>query len=359
MRAAVLVYRGRTAAQAASLVWAAPLEGKILWEIPVAWPPNVGIIPHRARALISYLDRRSDGTAEESLAIYDLTDGALCGRIGMDARAHFNLGPRWSTFLPSPDPDLVYVYKAVTRGHHLADDYICGLRLDLNALTRWHFKIPECIAGWTLAGPKAHAQMLFIADGVEAGNLPVHDLEQKVGFWLGPDAGMGPLVSLGPRPRLHSELGHARALLFAPQHPLSVVVCNDGAIHLIDPIDFRYVERLQVPFADGHAMPIFAAQLEPAGRYLYVGTGSDEVRCVGMFERLVVYDLVQGQCAAEWELAEPYSHFALSSDGQYLLCSAPGSSTLQVIDSQSGTTKSALQLDGLPRFVMAADEAIQ
>jgi hypothetical protein len=354
MRAAVLVYRGAGAARPASLVWTAPLEGKALWELPVAWPPNIGVFPHRGCALVSYLDWRADGCGQEALDVYDLADGTLRRRLVMDCRAHFNLGPRWSTFLPSPEPDLVYVYKAATRGDHLAEDYVCGLRLDKEEFTPWNFHIPECVAGWALAGGRAHAQMLFVADGIEAGRLPTTDLEQKVGFWLGPEEGMGPVVKLGPRPRWHSDLGHARAILFAPQQPLSVVVCNDGTAHVLDPVGFRYLQRHQVPFAQGQAMPIFAAQLDPAGRFLYVGTGGEEVRCVGQFERLVRFDLVQGRGDGELLLPEPFSHLAISPDGQYLLGSAPQSQTLQVVDARSGTMKAALPMDGLPRYVMAA-----
>jgi len=91
------------------------------------------------------------------------------------------------------------------------------------------------LAGWSLASGRAHAQIIFVADGIELGILPRTDLEQKVGFWLGPKEGMGPMARLGPRPRSHSDLGHARAILFAPEKPLSVMMCNDGAAHLVDP----------------------------------------------------------------------------------------------------------------------------
>ena len=129
--------------------------------------------------------------------------------------------------------------------------------------------------------------MLFIADGLQVGRLPEADFEQKIGFWLGPEEGMGPVIPLGPRPRLHSDLGHARAILSAPRRPLSVVVCNDGAVHLIDPVAFRRLGRQQVSFAPGHAMPIFAAQVDPDGRLLYVGTAEPEARSQGLIERVV------------------------------------------------------------------------
>src|SRR5262249_23751384 len=149
------------------------------------------------------------------------------------------------------------------------------------AFRPWNFQIPECVAGWAAAGQRAHAQLLFVADGLESGVLPSTDFEQKVGFWLGPEVGMGPGIPLGKRPRLHSDLGHARAILFAPQRPLSVVVCTDGVTHLLDPVDFRYLERQQVAFLNDHAMPIFAAQVDPQGRLLYVGTATSAARSEG------------------------------------------------------------------------------
>jgi hypothetical protein len=42
----------------------------------------------------------------------------------MDFQASFNSRPRWSVFLPSPDGKSIYIYKALTLGNHLAEDYI-------------------------------------------------------------------------------------------------------------------------------------------------------------------------------------------------------------------------------------------
>jgi hypothetical protein len=353
MNAAVLVYHGTAAPVPASLVMTAPLAGKILWQIPVAWPPNMGVFPHRDCVLVSYLRVQEDGSSQETLDVYRMTDGGLRGRLIMDCRAHFNAGPRWSTFLPSPDPDLIYVYKAATLGDHLAADYVCGLHLTPLAFTAWNFQLPECMAGWSPAGRYAHAQMLFVADGIEAGRLPTVDLDQKVGFWLGPEEGMGPTIKLGPRPRIHSDLGHARAILLAPEKPLSIAVCNDGTLHLLDPVGLRYLQRQRVPLADDHGMPIFAAQVDRAGRFLYVGTGSAMARCVGQYERVVVYDLDQGTRVDEWHLSEPMSHLAISPDGRYLLGSAPRTCMLTVLNARSAAIESAVQLDGVPRYVEA------
>src|SRR5205814_2051266 len=163
-----------------------------------------------------------------------------------------NLAPRWSTFLAAPAGALVYVYKARTLGNHQAQDFVCGLDPAALEFSPWNYQFPECVAGWSASGGRAHAQMLFVADGLEVGRLPVDDLEQKMAFWLGPGAGMGPAVSLGPRPRCHSDLGHARAILYAPRRGLSVAVCNDGVAHLVDAAAFRYLERQQVQFAPAH-----------------------------------------------------------------------------------------------------------
>src|SRR5262249_34712044 len=155
----------------------------------------------------------------EVLDVYRLSDWHLRARLPMDCRAHFNVCQRWPPFLPSPDVNLIYLYKARTLGHHRAEDFVSGLRLDTLEFTPWNYQLPEGMAGWSGAAGRAHVQMLFVAEGLETGRLPATDLDQKVAFWLGPEAGMGPTVSLGPRPRAHSDLGHARAILCATKRP--------------------------------------------------------------------------------------------------------------------------------------------
>ena len=271
----------------------------------------------------------------------------------MDFRAHFNASPAWSTYVPAPDGRQIYVYKARTLGHHLAEDWLCGLDLETLTFAPWSFKVPECVAGWSAAAGRAHAQMLFIADGLQVGRLPEANFEQNIGFWLGPGEGMGPVIPLGPRPRLHSDLGHARAILSAPRRPLSVVVCNDGAVHLIDPVAFRRVGRQQVSFAPGHAMPMFAAVVEPEGRLLYVGTSEPEARSRGLIERVVIHDLEAGRCELEWVLDQPFAHMALSADGRHL-CGA-ASNALYLLDVRNGRTEAVTPLEGAPVFLLPGD----
>jgi hypothetical protein len=166
---------------------------------------------------------------------------------------------------------------------------------------------------------------------------------------------MGPVIPLGPRPRAHSDLGHARAILSAPGRPLSVVVCNDGAAHLIDPVAFRHLGRQQVTFTPGHAMPIFAAVVDPQGRLLYVGTAEHEARSRGLVERVVVHDLERGRRQLEWVLAEPFAHMALTADGRYLCGAGANSNALYVLDTRNGRPEAVTPLDDAPVFLLLGD----
>jgi hypothetical protein len=354
MKVGVLVYHPEGERTVASLAWVDPFAGRILHRLAVPCSPLVGIFPPSDCCLVSYTEHLSAEASREVLDVYRLSDWRLRARLPVDYRAHFNVAQRWPPFLPSPDPNLVYVYKARTLGHHLAEDYVSGLRLAELEFTPWTFRVPECVAGWSVAAGPAHAQMLFVSDGLEIGRLPAHDLEQKLAFWLGPEAGMGPTVSLGPRPRAHSDLGHARAVLCALKRPLSVVVCNDGTAHLIDPVAFRHVGKQQVSFSPGHAMPLFAAQVDPVGRLLYVGTATDEARHQGLSERVVVHDLDQGRRQVEWVLPEPFAHMALTGDGRYLCGAALASGKLWVLDTRNGRPEAAMALGGGPRYVLPA-----
>jgi hypothetical protein len=351
MKVAALVYREEGQGLSASLAWIDPFAGLVEHSTPVPRSPNLGLFPEADCALISYTDGSRPDAPREVLDVYRLSDWGLRARLPMDCRAHFNLRPRWSPFLPSPDGRLVYVYKARTLGDHLAEDYVCGLRLDALEFDPWVYKVPECVAGWSTPGGPAHAQMLFVADGLEVGRLPTDDLEQKVAFWLGPEAGMGPTVPLGPRPRVHSDLGHARAILGAPARPLSVVVCNDGVVHLIDPVGFRHLGRQRVAFQPGEAMPLFAAQVDPGGRFLYAGTAG-EARHEGLVERVIVHDLERGRTAQEWPLAEPWTHMALSQDGRYLCGAELSPGMIRVVDTRDGRVVTEIVLDGSPRYLI-------
>jgi hypothetical protein len=353
MKAAVLLYRPDGDELAASLAWVDPFAGRVLQLLPVPVAPNLGVFPEHDCVLVSYPEYVAGAPPREWTDVYRLSDGHLRAHLAMDYRAHFNVSPEWSTFLPSPDGKLIYVYKAHTLGDHWGEDFVCGLDPATPAFCPWSFRFPECVAGWSASGGRAHVQALFVADGQEVGQLPTTDLDQKIAFWLGPAEGMGPVVSLGPRPRLHSELGHARAILFAPERPLSVVVCNNGVVHLIDPVHFHYLARQQVAFSPGQAMPVFAAHLEPQGRLLYVGTAAGEARHQGVVERMVVHDLDAGRRQVEWVFEEPFDHTALTPDGRHL-CGVSRSSQLWVLDARTGSTLAAMRLDGSPRHVMPA-----
>ncbi len=199
MKVAALVYRRAAAGTQTQLAWIDALAGRVEHVLAVADSPNPGVFPRQNCALISYLALEEGKPPEERLDVYRLSDWTLRARLLLDCRAHFNRRPAWSTYVEAPDGRQIYVYKARTLGHHLAEDWLCGLDTETLTFAPWSFKVPECVAGWSAAGGRAHAQMLFVADGLEVGRLPVADLEQKIGFWLGPEEGMGPTVPLGPR----------------------------------------------------------------------------------------------------------------------------------------------------------------
>jgi len=355
MKAAVLAYRHVGDHEvAANLLWIDPFARRVLRSIPVAISPNLGIFPAHDCALVSYAEY-ADDSCRDWLDVYRLSDWSLRARLPMEDRAHFNVSPQWSTFLPSPDDSLIYVYQARTLGTHRSEDYVCGLDPAGPAFTSWKFHIPECVAGWSRAAGSAHAQMLFISDGLETGALPMEDVDQRMGFWLGPDGGMAPSVSLGPRPRAHNDAGHARAIVCAPERPLSVAVCTDGVAHLIDPSELQYLERQQLAFRDDDAMPMFSAQIDPQGRRLFVGVSRGDARHEHLIERVLVHGLDEARQQDEWALEEPLSHMVLSDDGAHMVGVSPDSRTLWVLDAASGRAEASMQLDGTPQYVIPVD----
>ncbi len=339
----------------AALVYVDPIANRTLGLLPVPSSPNVAVFADYDCAAVSYCQYTDCAETHEWLDVYSLLDLKLKAHLPMDCRAHFNVSPQWSTFIQSPEVGLVYVYKARTLGDHWAQDFVCGLDLQNLRFTTWNHRIPECVAGWSACGGRAHAQMLFVSDGLEVGKLPSSGLKQKIAFWLGPHEGMGPSVDLGPRPRAHNDPGHARAILFARHQALSVAVCTDGAVHLIDPIRFRYLERQQMEIADDHVVPNFAAQVDPWARFLYVGTASYEFRSRGITQRIVVHDLQRGRRQNEWVLERPFSHMVLTADGDYLCGASSDSDELWVIDVRTGEAKAVMPLDGSPQYVMLGD----
>jgi hypothetical protein len=354
MKVALLLYRRVGEEVQASLAWVDPVAGQVLNLLAVPVSPNLGVFPEYDSVLISYAEYSHEGAPQQYLDVYRLSDWCLRSHLQMDCRAHFNVNPEWTTFLASPTNHLIYLYKARTLGRHWAEDFVCGIDLAALEFTSWNFRIPQCVAGWSRAAGRAHAQMLFVADGLEVGKLPSRDLMQKVAFWLGPEDGMGPTIEIGPRPLSHSDLGHARAVLCARNRPLSVVVCNDGLAHLIDPVEFHYLESQQVKLARDHAMPLFAAEIEPQGRALYVGTAGPEARHRGLIERVVVHDLDSGRRETEWVLEEPFSQMAMTQDGKYLCGASPKSNRLWILEARNGEPAAVMQLDGFVQYVIPA-----
>ena len=352
MNAAILIYKTKNIGIKGELVWVEPFSKRVLKRIPIGTSANLGLFPEQDCALVSFTDHSQRLSAEDWLAIYRISDWTLRARLPMNSRAHFNSSPRWSTFILSPDQNLIYIYKSRTLGNHLAEDYIGGLHLGRLAFTPWDFRLPECVAGWSRSGGGAHAQMLFVSDGVEVGYLPTTSFEQKVAFWLGPEKGMGPVISLGLRPRVHNDLGHVRAILFAPKRPLTVAVCNNGIAHLINPLNFRYLEQQQIKFTDGYAMPIFAAQIDQGGKVLYVGTALDEARHQGAIQHVVMHDLIQNRIASEWILDEPFVFMSLSNDGRYLCGLSRDPDGFWVLNAQTGKTEARMRLDGVPQYLV-------
>ncbi len=243
-------------------------------------------------------------------------------------------------------------------GDHHGEDFICGLNLEQSSFNSWNYRIPCCPAGWSACAGEAHSQMLFVSDGIESGKMPTNDLDQSIMFWLGPEGGTGPQVSIGPRPRAHSDAGHARAILSAARPPLSLVVCNDGILHLIDPIDYCYLEQQDVSFPAGYRMPNFAAQVDPNARQIFIGVATGEPWFRGLVERIIVHDPMENRRLAEWELKEPLCHMVLTTDGRFLFGVVP-SGSLGVFDTRSGKPAAVMELGGMPQCLVPAQRQVE
>jgi hypothetical protein len=332
-----------------------PFQGRCREVVSLPVGANVGVFTALDCALVSYTDYFDSQPPAERLAVYRLSDWSRIAEHTMDCRAHFNVTPLWSPFLAAPDSKTIYIYKAQTLGHHHGKDFVCGLDVRTFTLSSWTAVVPRCLAGWSTSAGSAHAQMLFIADGLESGELPTRDLDQTVAFWLGPELGMGPVLSLGARPQAHSDLGHARAILFAPGRPLSVVVCTDGLVHLIDPVNRCVLERQQVTFSPRHGMPTFAAQIASDGSLLYVGTAVGQARHQRLVQRVVVHDLDGCRRVSEWVLDEPMMNITLAQDGRYLCGVSPRSESVCVLDVRTGREAARVKLPARPRYVIPAE----
>lgn len=355
MRAAVLVEsseRGIARSSVAIVDTSDPTERAC---IEVGRSPNVGAVPARDALLVAHTEPDENGGTIDWLDVHRLSDLGRQARIAMDCRPHFNMGPLWSVFVPAPGGEKVYVYKTRTVGDHHAKDFVATLDLATLAFMPLSYSVPECVAGWSPSGPRAHAQMLFVGDGVEKGALRLGTREQKVHFWLGPEESEHPDVAIGLRPVAHSDLGHARAILHACAAPLTVVACTDGSVHLIDPVALVHLGCQRIALQEGEGMPIFAAQIEPQGRLVYLGAAQARARCQGLSERIVVHDLASNRTWSEWTLPEPLLRVTLSRDGRKLCGLCPWSGRLWVLDATSGEVDSSLELKGSPRYLVPLD----
>jgi len=101
-------------------------------------------------------------------------------------------------------------------------------------------------------------------------------------------------------------------------------------------------------------MPLFAAEIEPQGRALYVGTAGPEARHRGLIERVVVHDLDSGRRETEWVLEEPFSQMAMTQDGKYLCGASPKSNRLWILEARNGEPAAVMQLDGFVQYVIPA-----
>jgi hypothetical protein len=99
-------------------------------------------------------------------------------------------------------------------------------------------------------------------------------------------------------------------------------------------------------------MPIFAAQLDPQGRLLYVGLSLEDARRVGVTERIVVHDLELDKKITEFVLDEPLIHFALSPDGNCLCGAGVESNRVHVINSHTGKIESTILVPGSAQFLI-------
>jgi hypothetical protein len=359
LKLAVIVHEVVDEIVKSTLLLVEPLANRTIRREPLGDFPDIEVFPEMDCAVVTCRspDPKADSTADW-LELYRLSDWRLRARRPMDCRAHFNTTPSWSTFLAAPDGRSIYIYKSRALGDHLAEDYFCALNTESGDFSDWNFRVPECVAGLSACAGAAHAQMLFISDGLEYGRLPESGLEQKVAFWLGPDGGMGPSVPIGERPKVHNQLGHARAILFSRRPEMTVVVCTDGVIHLIDPVGFRYLERLSLSFMAGYGMPIFAAQLDPEGSRLYVGASRESQRQAGTVERILVFDVIKKRLLADWALDEPLRQIKLSRDGRYLCGASAARQQLWVLDSFTARTLAVMDVEGDPEYVVPYLESI-
>lgn len=336
------------------LLWIDPEHRRILRKIDVPYSPNVEILPQARSAVVAYTSHPG-GEAQFTADIYRLPEWNRVASLPMNCRATFNVRQFWQTIQPGPTPNLVYVFKVKTLGDHLEADLVCGLDLESNRLSDWQFPLPRNVIGWAGAGGDAHLQFLFSSEGLFEGQLPTHDFDQSVGFWLGPERGMGPIVSIGPRPEAHSDLGHARAICTTGLR--TVVVRNDGRIHVLDPKTFQLVGLQHLETPPEKIFVEHSAIMDPNGKYLYVGVAEHNLMRAGISERILVHDLEAGRTVHDWKLDGNFQHFSLTERGDYLFGAVVDPNQVQMINTRTGEVEARIPVDGRLHYLVATSEA--
>ncbi len=106
---AVLVYSECNGQVQAEVLWVDPFAGSVLNRLVIPVSPNLGLFPAHDCLLVSYEQHSESAPATDWLDILRLSDFSFVNRLQMDYRAHFNVSPSWSTFLPSPADNVIYM----------------------------------------------------------------------------------------------------------------------------------------------------------------------------------------------------------------------------------------------------------
>ena len=353
MRVAAVVVGESCGATGTAACWMDPGAGRILQHVELPYSPNLEILPGHGFAVVTYTDFAGDDM-RCTIDIYGLEDWNKVASLPTDCRATFNVRQMWRTIQPGPHENSVYMFQIAALGDHLGEEAVCGLDLRNYRLSGWEFKFPQNVIGWTGPAGQAHAQFLFSPEGYFAGELPTDDLEQSVCFWLGPEEGLGPIIPIGPRPLLHSDLGHARAICGSAQR--TVVVRNDGRVHVLDPISFRHVEIQQLQLPPGHAPVNHAVAIDPSGQTLYVGVATHDLRCSGVSEYILVHNLERKGSVQTWKLEPRLQHFSLTEHGRYLFGAAFDVPQVRMFDALSGKIEAVISTEGSVHYLVATSE---
>ncbi len=308
-------------------------DGEVLLSHDVGDHPAVDFFPEIDRYVV--LGRAEEGGHQ--VDFYRISDGHRSATTPIAWHIQYNAFQLWPAFVLAPDRRWLYVYRPVTVGDHRSDDFIRGIDLHSHEFGAWEVPIPECIMGWCRSGSGAHAQMLFVSDGLDRGELPLpsEPRPQKLALWRGPGAPLDTIV-LGQRPVAHSDLGHARATVYAPQSRRAIVVCTDGAVIVVDPSSTAIVSRQQVAMPTGAGMPIFAARVDESGRWLFVGAAGAVARAYAASECVLIHDLEREQTVAALPCDGALSHWAIDPEGSRLFGAVRGRDEIVVLDTHTG-----------------------